>query len=161
MISSKSKPRIYASAIEPKGEAPDMPLDEKSGKQRRIRVSESPASLSASGKTIDPKEVKTHPTFVDLLAVTDDLLGKIIQDMRSDGFYESEPIVLGKCQGQDPVLIDGHMRIRAALEARITPRTLLGGRIPRRNVSLATCREFADETEDCNRRSIVSAVWRI
>ncbi len=98
-----------------------MPLDGGSTKQQRIRASELPEGLSASGATIDPKEVKTHPTFVDLLAVTEDLLGKMIQDMRAEGFYESEPIVLGRWQGQEePVLIDGHMRIRAAIEARIT-----------------------------------------
>jgi hypothetical protein len=41
--------------------------------------------------------------------------------MRGHGFYESEPVVLGIWPGlKEPVLIDGHMSIRAVSEAGIT-----------------------------------------
>jgi hypothetical protein len=45
----------------------------------------------------------------------------MVEVMRIEGFYQSEPVVLATWKGQeDPALIDGHMRIRAALEAGIT-----------------------------------------
>ncbi len=67
------------------------------------------------------KDIHTHPMFVDLLPIAEDLLEKMILDMRAHGFYESEPIVLGTWRGQeDPVLIDGHMRIRAASKNGVT-----------------------------------------
>jgi hypothetical protein len=72
-------------------------------------------------RMIAVKDIHTHPMFVDLLPIAEDLLDKMILDMRAHGFYESEPIVLGKWPGQeDPVLIDGHMRIRAASKNGVT-----------------------------------------
>jgi ParB-like chromosome segregation protein Spo0J len=72
-------------------------------------------------QTIAIEQIKTHPTFVELLPVDEDLLEKMIRDMRANGYYDSEPIVLGVWPRQEePVLIDGHMRIRAASEAGIT-----------------------------------------
>lgn len=89
--------------------------------RKEVVVSGGPESVSASRVTLDPKEVETHPTFVDLLPVSQDMLENLIQGMRADGYYESEPIVLGTWQGQEgPVLIDGHMRMRAAVEVGIT-----------------------------------------
>lgn len=72
-------------------------------------------------KIVEISQIRTHPSFVELLPVDEDLLAKMIEVMRVEGFYESEPVVLGKWPGQEePVLIDGHMRIRAASEAGIT-----------------------------------------
>jgi hypothetical protein len=72
-------------------------------------------------RTIEISHIKTHPTFVELLPVDEDLLAKMIEVMRGNGFYQSEPVVLAKWKGQEePALIDGHMRIRAASEAGIT-----------------------------------------
>jgi hypothetical protein len=72
-------------------------------------------------RTIEISQIKTRPSFVELLPVDEDLLAKMIEVMRIEGFYQSEPVVLAKWKGQEePALIDGHMRIRAALEAGIT-----------------------------------------
>jgi hypothetical protein len=72
-------------------------------------------------RTIEISHIRTHSTFVELLPVDEDLLAKMIEVMRAEGFYQSEPVVLAKWKGlEEPVLIDGHMRIRAASEAGIT-----------------------------------------
>jgi hypothetical protein len=72
-------------------------------------------------KVVEISHIRTHPTFVELLPVDEDLLAKMVEVMRIEGFYQSEPVVLAKWKGQEePALIDGHMRIRAALEAGIT-----------------------------------------
>jgi hypothetical protein len=71
--------------------------------------------------TIAVKEIHTHPMFVDLLAISEDLKANLVRSMGENGYYESEPIVLATWPGQeDPVLIDGHARREAALEVGIT-----------------------------------------
>jgi hypothetical protein len=71
-------------------------------------------------KVVEISHIRTHPTFVELLPIDEDLLAKMVEVMRIEGFYQSEPVVLAKWKGQEePALIDGHMRIRAALEAGI------------------------------------------
>jgi ParB-like chromosome segregation protein Spo0J len=98
----------------------DIGRIEDPGKMKKSRL----RAVSERGpdqlKTMVISQIKTHPTFVHLLPVDEDLLEKMIQDMRANGYYESEPIVLGVWPGQEePVLIDGHMRIRAASEVGI------------------------------------------
>jgi len=59
--------------------------------------------------------------FVDLLPISEDLKASLVQSMRANGYYASEPIVLATWPGQEePVLIDGHARRAAALEVGIT-----------------------------------------
>ncbi len=78
-------------------------------------------SGNAQHTTMDLKHIKTHPTFVDLLPVAEDMLENMIQDMRINGYYESEPIVLASWKGQEePVLADGSTRVQAALAVGIT-----------------------------------------
>ncbi|MEW6351611.1 MAG: hypothetical protein AB1646_21380 [Thermodesulfobacteriota bacterium] len=65
-------------------------------------------------------EIRKHPTFESLLPIDRDLLESIIVDMRRNGFYPSQPVVLGTWPGMEgPVLIDGHARAQAAREAEI------------------------------------------
>jgi ParB-like chromosome segregation protein Spo0J len=72
-------------------------------------------------KTIAIGEIKFHPAFEHLLRFQESLLTGLIQDMLVNGYYESQPVVLGCWPGQEePVLIDGHARRRAAAAAGIT-----------------------------------------
>jgi hypothetical protein len=69
---------------------------------------------------MDPKEFKTHPTFEKLLRIEEGLLKKTTEDMRANGFSLSKPVTLAVWKGQDePVLVDGHMRRQAAIDAGI------------------------------------------
>jgi hypothetical protein len=100
-------------------EAYEMAVEAISSKQRRTdRISE--PSEAESKAAMAPKEIKTHLTFDGLLPIDDDNLKKITASMAMNGYFESEPIVLGKWPEQDEaVCIDGHTRIRAAIDAGI------------------------------------------
>ena len=102
-------------------EAHDMALQAVALKARReeqasnIRVSE-----GDHHGTINPKKIKTRPTFEGLLPIDEDTLEEIARKMALYGYYESEPILLGKWPGLDHyVVIDGHTRRRAAIKAGI------------------------------------------
>ena len=70
--------------------------------------------------TIDPNKINTHSEFEGLLQINKGLLKEIIADMTANGYYQSKPVVLAKWKGQDePVLIDGHTRMQAAIAAGI------------------------------------------
>ncbi len=98
-----------------------MAVHGSSAKQQRARGSGETDNRPDQPKTIAIEQIRTHPTFVELLPVADGMLENMIQDMRVNGYYESQPLVLGVWPGQEePVLIDGHMRRRAAPAADIT-----------------------------------------
>jgi DNA-binding transcriptional MerR regulator len=85
-----------------------------SKKRRNRRAGEDPRN------TIDPRKIKTHPNFEGFLEINADLLGSITADIAANGYYESKPVVLATWPGQaDPVLIDGHTRVDAAIDAGI------------------------------------------
>jgi hypothetical protein len=68
-------------------------------------------------RTMAPKDMKTHQTFEDLLPIDKDTLEEITKKMALYGYYESQPILLGKWPGLDYwVVIDGHTRRRAAIK---------------------------------------------
>jgi ParB-like chromosome segregation protein Spo0J len=70
--------------------------------------------------TIDPKEVKTHRRFKGLLGIDEDLEECISADMAVEGYKLSKPIVLATWPGQEePVLIDGHTRLKSAKRSGI------------------------------------------
>ena len=76
--------------------------------------------------TIDPKKIKTHPTFKGLLPIDEDTLEEIARKMALYGYYESQPILLGKWPGLDYwVVIDGHTRRLAAIKAGIRRSSML------------------------------------
>lgn len=69
---------------------------------------------------MNPKEITTHPTFSALFPIKWDVLARIEEDMKETGYDESQPVVLAKWKGQEePVCIDGHTRLRAALNVGI------------------------------------------
>ncbi|MFC1834329.1 hypothetical protein ACFL2Q_06295 [Thermodesulfobacteriota bacterium] len=69
-------------------------------------------------QTINPNEITKHETFSELFPINPELLKRIEQDMREKTYDLSQPIVIGTWEGQDePVCIDGHTRLQAALNA--------------------------------------------
>lgn len=85
--------------------------------EQASRISESDGEHRG---VIHPKKMRTHPTFVGLLPIDEDTLEEIARKMSLNGYYESEPIVLGKWPGLDHnVVIDGHTRRKAAIKAGI------------------------------------------
>ncbi len=70
---------------------------------------------------INPKEIKTHQHFEDLFPIKLELLEKIEEGMKEWEYDKSQPIIVGTWEGQDePVCIDGHTRLLAALNVGIT-----------------------------------------
>jgi len=104
-----------------------------SGKRGKGGGSEGNEVRSDAVIIMDIRQIRMHPTFEGLLPIDETLLGSMSRDMNENGFYDSEPLVLGIWPGlKEPVLIDGHARIHAALEAGIT------------HVPIVT-KEFSDE----------------
>jgi hypothetical protein len=69
---------------------------------------------------MDPREIKTHSLFEALFPINPELLEEIEKDMRDDGFDDSQRIVLATWTGQkEPVCIDGHTRLKAAINVGI------------------------------------------
>jgi ParB-like chromosome segregation protein Spo0J len=71
-------------------------------------------------QTMNPNEIKTHTTFSELFPINPELLKRIEQDIRDKTYDFSQPIILATWEGQDdPVCIDGHTRLKAAINAGI------------------------------------------
>lgn len=69
---------------------------------------------------MNPKEIKTHPTFEKLFPINEALLRTIEEDMRYNNFDLSQPVILATWASQkEPVCIDGHTRLQAAIRAGI------------------------------------------
>jgi hypothetical protein len=65
-------------------------------------------------------DIDTNPTFEQLFPIRDDLLEKIETDMREGTYDLSQPVILATWDGQKkPVCIDGHTRMKAAINAGI------------------------------------------
>ena len=72
-------------------------------------------------KTVAVSDITMSGLLYSLLPASEDMVESVAQCMRSEGFYESEPVVLGTWPGQEkPVVIDGHIRVRAAVRVGIT-----------------------------------------
>ncbi len=70
--------------------------------------------------TMSPREIHTHESFEAMFPINPELLEKIENDMR-DGTYDlSQPVILATWKGQkEPVCIDGHTRLKAAIDIGI------------------------------------------
>jgi ParB-like chromosome segregation protein Spo0J len=96
-------------------EAHEIALRGMASKKRRGNEAD-----SSQLQTIDPKKIKTHPRFQGLLTIDEDLAEDLSADMTVEGYYRSIPIVLATWPGQkEPVLIDGHTRVPAAIKAGV------------------------------------------
>jgi hypothetical protein len=70
--------------------------------------------------TKNPKEIGRHKTFMNLFPMNEELLKKIEEDMKENQYDDSQPIILATWEGQEePVCIDGHTRLQAAINAGI------------------------------------------
>lgn len=71
-------------------------------------------------QTMNPKDIQTHPTFSSLFPMNPEILDAITDDMRNGRYDRSQPIILARWEGQeDPVCIDGHTRLKAAVASGI------------------------------------------
>lgn len=96
-------------------EAHEMALQGSELKRRRNSEAD-----TSQNKTIDPRKIKTHPRFKGLLSIDEDLEENLTTDMAVGGYYTSQPVVLATWLGQEePVLIDGHTRVQAAIKAGV------------------------------------------
>jgi ParB-like chromosome segregation protein Spo0J len=67
---------------------------------------------------IPVKDIRTHPVFENLLRIDEEDQARLTRKMAEEGFFESEPVVLGFWAGIDgdkPVIIDGHRRWHSAV----------------------------------------------
>ncbi len=70
--------------------------------------------------TVSPKEIKTHESFEALFPINPELQEKIENDMREGTYDLCQPVILATWTGQkEPVCIDGHTRLRAAINVGI------------------------------------------
>jgi hypothetical protein len=66
------------------------------------------------------KEIKTNAAFSELFPIRDELFAEIAKSMQDTGYDELHPVTLAIWDGQDqPVCIDGHTRLQAAMKAGI------------------------------------------
>lgn len=69
---------------------------------------------------MNPNEIKTHETFAELFPIKQEILDRIVSEMKEKGFDLSQPIILGQWPRlKDPVCIDGHTRLKSAIDAGI------------------------------------------
>jgi len=104
---------------------------------------------------MNPKDIKTHPTFRELFPIKPEILKSIEEDMKAQlyGFDPAQPVILATWEGQgEPVCLDGHTRIQAAINVGI------------KEIPVWVC-EFDAEQEafehsihlQCNRRNLSDA----
>jgi ParB family chromosome partitioning protein len=62
-------------------------------------------------------EIKTDPCLAGMFTIKAEILASIVKSMRESGYDKSQPLVLWKGKG---VVVDGHTRLQAALEAGIS-----------------------------------------
>jgi hypothetical protein len=71
-------------------------------------------------ETMKTKEIRTREVFENLFPTNSEVLKKIEEDMRQGKYDLSQPVILATWNGQkEPVCIDGHTRLKAAINAGI------------------------------------------
>jgi hypothetical protein len=69
---------------------------------------------------MNPREIQTHKSFEALFPINPELQEKIENDIREGTYDLSQPVILAAWTGQkEPVCIDGHTRLRAAINVGI------------------------------------------
>ncbi len=65
---------------------------------------------------MNPKEITTHNTFVNLFPIKNEVPAKIEEHIKGNQYLTSHPLTLATWEGQkEPVCIDGHTRLQAAI----------------------------------------------
>jgi len=88
------------------------------GGKSRIQLINEIAHLKKSHlKACDPKSIKTASPFRDVFPMKQEILISIQDSMREIGYDANHPMILWKERG---ILIDGHCRLKSALEVEIS-----------------------------------------
>jgi ParB family chromosome partitioning protein len=74
------------------------------------------AGAEIMAKMMKSQDIRLHPELSTVFTIKDDLVAAIARSMRDTGYDKSQPLVLWKGQGY---VVDGHTRLKAALEAEI------------------------------------------
>ncbi len=96
---------------------------------------------SASTRMISVAAIVTHPAFEHLLRVDETLRARLARSIRKKGFLQ--PVILGIWPGVGhPVLIDGHVRRLAALDAGLEEIPCVIIEFPDQMSALELCIDF-------------------
>jgi ParB-like chromosome segregation protein Spo0J len=68
---------------------------------------------------VNPKELVQRAPFSDLFDVDQDVMSELVADMQVNKFDKERPVFAWRSD-EGLVLVDGHMRVKAAIQARIT-----------------------------------------
>jgi hypothetical protein len=70
---------------------------------------------------VDPNKIVKHPRFETLLRIVEKVLESITMDMGVNGYDPLQPVLMATWDGlKKSVLIDGHTRVQAAIEAGVS-----------------------------------------
>jgi len=70
---------------------------------------------------MNPNEARLHEVLSDLFPEEGDVVERITDNMADEGYDHSQPVVLGHWpDGDGWYLVDGHMRVKAAIQAGVT-----------------------------------------
>ncbi|MGO9571750.1 MAG: DUF5131 family protein [Desulfomonilaceae bacterium] len=99
----------------------EVPASPPPSETKELPETTEPKAVAPHGsKWFDPRDIKTHSAFIGLFTIESELVARITEEMRISGFDPSQPMLLGTWPGQEkPVCIDGHTRLKAAIEAGI------------------------------------------
>jgi len=85
-------------------------------------MTDKPTGIGQDGsltQMIAVKDIRTHPLFESLLRIDEEEQEGLRRRMAEEGFWESQVLLLGfwpGIDGETPVVIDGHRRLRAAID---------------------------------------------
>jgi hypothetical protein len=66
-----------------------------------------------------PKELVQRAPFSDLFPVDEDVRKELVESMKVDGYDPTKPVYAWRTRDEEVVLVEGHMRVAAAIQARI------------------------------------------
>jgi hypothetical protein len=75
--------------------------------------------MNQAAEWVDPKTIKTSEPFVSLWTIKNDIKKTLIESMKEEGFDSKQPVIVWESESQGLVLLDGHTRRIAAIEAGI------------------------------------------
>jgi hypothetical protein len=84
--------------------------------QDMVKNSGSTAGAEIIAKMYKPQDIGTDPAIEGIFSIHEDILKTIVDSMVQNGYDQSQPVTIWRGKG---VLVDGHTRVKAAIEAGI------------------------------------------